>query len=1019
MKRIILFLLIIFCYLSLGSAQVNVTGKVTDNQNNPLPGVSIRLGHTQSATMTDVNGIYTISATPADTLLFFMVGMVTQRIAVGGRTSIDVTLETEVTNLNEIVVIGYGTVKKSDLTGSVSSIKGEEISKITSLNAEQGLQGKVPGVMVSSTSGAPGAIPIVRIRGVGTFNNASPIFVVDGVILDDISFLSSGDIASMDVLKDASATAIYGARGANGVIIVTTKTGKAGQEKATFNYNAEYGSQNLAKKIKLLTGRQFATVANQINPGSYNNVDLVPNTDWQDLIFHSASVQNHQLSVTGSTKTTQYYVGLSYFNQDGIVDKSHYSRITLKLNNTYNLGKFFKLGNNITIAPYKQENAPNVVATVYKAQPLISPYYPDGSFAAVPNVGNPLATLAYTNDNFKGIREVGNIFAEVNFLKSFTFRSSFGTDASYNTSVNFTPAYTVYNSDGSISQQQNLQNTLTKTSADNLTWLWENTLSFKRAFGKHAFDAVAGYTSQETNSNNMGLQGKNIIRDGQDFWYLNNSTYISNALQYYNAPVNGLSPNDIDPNLYYSMVSYLFRVNYTFNDKYIFTATYRRDGSSKFSESNRFGDFPSFAAGWNISRENFMHNFPLISNLKIRGSWGIIGNEKIRYDKRYSLTQDMLAVFGANATGNTATSYAVSGNPDLKWENTTQTDLGLELGLLNNRLTSEFDYYRRVTKDILIPLAVPFYLGNGNGAQVWYNAASVLNSGFEFKVDWKDKIGKVDYGFGILGTTVHNEVLKIGGSSGVDSVLYGGFMAGAPVTQSRVGLPIGAFYGYKTNGVFQSQDELNAYPHLPDAVPGDLRIVDVNNDKVINSADRTYIGSSIPKFIFGFNGFAQYHGFDFSFYFQGQTGNKIFNAKEMIRPDPYNFEEHVIHAWTGPGTSNTEPRATFGGNNYLPSDRFVQDASFLRLRDVTLGYTIPLSVTSKIKMKQLRFYVKAINLFTITKYTGYTPEISTGEIFSNKSSITVNKSGDVLANGIDNSVYPVTRIYSFGVNLTF
>jgi hypothetical protein len=400
-----------------------------------------------------------------------------------------------------------------------------------------------------------------------------------------------------------------------------------------------------------------------------------------------------------------------------------------------------------------------------------------------------------------------------------------------------------------------------------------------------------------------------------------------------------------------------------------------------------------------------MENLTFLSNLKIRGSWGIIGNDKIPYDKQYSLTQNLVTVLGIPSAANSAVTYNVSGNPNLKWESTTQSDAGLEISLLKNKLSGEFDYYHRITNGILIPLSTPDYLGNGQGAVEYFNAASVKNTGLESKITWKDKFGQVEYTISVLGSTVSNKVLKIGGSSGIDSVLYGGALSnGKRTTQSRVGLPIGAFFGYKTNGVFQSTDELNAYPHLSTAVPGDLRFVEVNNDGKIDGNDRTYIGSPIPKFLLGLNLEADYKGFDFSVDIQGVYGNKIFNAKEVVRPDPYNWEQHVLGAWTGQGTSNTEPRATYGGNNYEPSDKFVQDGSFTRLRNVTLGYTLPSAITKKIAINQLRIYIKGSNIYTLAKFTGYTPEIG---------------SLDVLSNGIDYGTYPVTSVYSFGINLTF
>ncbi|MCU0459805.1 MAG: TonB-dependent receptor [Bacteroidales bacterium] len=1004
MKEIQSVLFLFLFSLASLSAQVAIKGTVVDDQNIPLPGVSVLVKNTFRGTMSGSDGAYTISAQPSDTLVFSMVGMVTQEIFVGNQTVINVVLATETTVMDEVVVIGYGTVRKSDLTGAVSSVKTDDLLKVTSLNAEQGLQGKVTGVQVISTSGAPGAGAAVRVRGVGTFNNSSPIFVVDGVIIDDISFLNSADIASMEVLKDASATAIYGSRGANGVIIITTKTGTLGQEKASFNISSEFGIQHLAKKIDLLNGREFAIISNEIIAGSYNNVDLVPNTDWQDLVFSAAPIQNHQLSVTGATKLTQYYVGIGAFIQDGIIDKSNYNRLTLKLNNTYNLTPFLKLGNNLTIAPFTQQNAPNVTYAVYRAQPVLEPFYDDGSFAVVYNVGNPLASLEYSNDYRKGIRGVGNIFAEASFLEAFTVRSSLGIDASYNKSTSFTPAYTVFNPDGTASQQQNVLSDLFRGSSDNLNWLWENTVSFRKEFADiHSLDIVAGFTMQESSSEFTSLSGENVLRDGQDFWYISPS-YIYDPANNVNT-IQSIS-NGVDAGLYYSMMSYLFRANYSFNNKYIATVTFRRDGSSKFTRENRFSNFPSVAFGWNIGNESFIQSVDWISKLKLRASWGIIGNEKINYFDRYARVQSsIIAVLGNPDSPVPAATYGKSGNPDLKWESTTQTDIGAEIGLLANRLTGEFDFYNRVTNDILVELSTPGHLGNGQGQRVRYNAASVLNRGFEFSLNWREKVGEFTYSAGILGSTIHNEVLEIGGNSGVDSTLIGGYLGdGRPVTLSRVGLPIGAFYGYKTDGIFQSEDDLAAYPHSSQAEVGDLRFIDVNGDKVLDGRDRTFIGSPIPKFIFGLSGMIEYKGMDLGIDFQGQTGNKIFNGKEVVRPDPYNFEQHVFERWTGPGTSNTEPKPSFGGYNFTPSDRFIHDGSFLRLRSVTFGYTLPSSLSQKAYIQQLRVYIKGTNLYTLTKFTGYTPEIG---------------SYDVLSNGIDYGAYPITSTYSIGVNLQF
>lgn len=983
-------------------AQTVLKGTVYEaGTNATLPGVNIQIKGTMRGTSTDVDGNFTISIGAERTILVFSyLGFTTQEVDVTGMTEIEVQLEPEVGMLDELVVVGYGAVRKRDVTGAVSSLESEDIGKVTSLNAEQSLAGRVSGVQITTTSGAPGAAAAVRIRGVGTFNNSSPIYVVDGVILDDISFLNPADIESMETLKDASATAIYGSRGANGVILVQTKKG-SGKEEPVVQVSIEAGLQQLEKTIDLLDGRQFAIIANEIRPGSYNNVDAVPNTDWQSLVFDVAPMQNHQISVSGASDKSDYYVSLGYFQQSGIIEKSEYERLNLKVNNNYKVSQNFRLGNNITFAPYQQQVAPDVTFSVYRAQPVLAPYYDDGSFGVVYNVGNPLANLEYSNNYNKGMRIVGNIFAEAILSDAFLLKTSFGTDAALHTSKSFTPAYTIYNPDGTASQQNNDLSDLFKGQSYNYTWLWENTASFIKEFGVHSINAVGGITMQQTRSENTSLMGSNLIRDGEDFWYITGD-YIYAEDQYdHIRDIN----NGVDVGLNYNMISFLGRVVYSYNNKYTTTATLRRDGSSKFAKENRWGYFPSIAFGWNIDQESFMQDVTFFDNVKLRASWGKIGNEKIGYSSRYSLTTSQPAVFGIPDAVFNGLTYAKSGNPNLKWETTTQTDVGLEFRSFDTRLSVELDYFRRETDDILVDLLVPGHMGNGQGVKIPFNAASVLNEGFEFSIAWADQLGELGYSISAVGNTINNEVLAIGGNSGIDSVLVGGNLAnGQAVTRSEVGLPIGAFFGYVTDGIFQNQAELDAYPHLSQAGVGDLRFKDVNGDGVINGEDRTYIGSPIPDFVYGLNFDFNYKGWDLSLGLQGQIGNEIFNGKNVVRPDPYNFEAHVWDRWAGEGSTNTEPRASYGGYNYLASDRFVLDGSYLRLRSLVLGYTLPTKVTGKLGMQKARIYAKGINLLTFTKYTGYTPEIG---------------SQSVIANGIDTGIYPIPRVFSLGINTTF
>jgi TonB-linked SusC/RagA family outer membrane protein len=559
-----------------------------------------------------------------------------------------------------------------------------------------------------------------------------------------------------------------------------------------------------------------------------------------------------------------------------------------------------------------------------------------------------------------------------------------GIEVDYGRSKSFTPEFFVN------ATQANPTSKLTKGTGERVSWIWENTLSLVREFGKHRFNAVIGYTAQESTSEGLSIGGENILRDSPNFWYLN----VDNINE-------GTIVNDVGINNNYGIVSYLGRINYTYNDRYLLTATFRSDGSSKFSKDNQFASFPAFAVGWNIINESFMEGVEIISNAKIRASWGIVGNEKIAYNRRFSRVENGLgAVFGVNETVYPGSSYGVSGNPALKWENTYQTDVGFELGLLEDKLTLEVDYYNKNTQDILIDLPIAGYLGNGDNARITYNAADVVNSGVEYSLAWESQLGDLRYRVGTVGAFLDNKVQKVFGTGDEGDYLTG--YNGA--TRTIAGRPIGSFYGYVVDGVFQNQAELDGYPHTTQAGIGDVRYVDVNNDGVLNSDDRTFIGSPIPKFTYGANLELGYKAFDLSVDFQGQSGNDIYNAKETVRPDFYNFEQHVFDRWRGEGTSNSEPRATAGGYNWLTSSRFIQDGSFFRLRSLTVGYNLPTNIASKAKMKTARLFVRGTNVFTLTQFNGYSPEVP---------------AGSPIESGIDASTYPVTAVYSLGLNLTF
>jgi TonB-linked SusC/RagA family outer membrane protein len=990
--KILLFSLLTIFSLPAFAQNKTIQGKVTsveDGKTAGLPGVNILVQGTTKGTNSDADGNYILELTQTEnSLTFSFIGYKTQTVSVGNQTVIDVTLEVDAEVLGEVVVVGYGVQRKSDLTGSIGSVRGSDLTKIPSFSAEQALQGKIAGVQVASPSGAPGAAPVIRIRGVGTLNNSSPIFVVDGVILDDITFLNSGDIQSMEVLKDASATAIYGSRGSNGVIIVTTKSGNKG-EGVQVSISSEYSLQRLSKQISMLTGEEFAKVLNVLTPGTFNNTSIVPNTNWQDQIFNDwVPIQNHQASLSGTSGKYSFYFGASYFKQDGIISKSSYDRVSIKINNSYAISKSVKVGNNLTIAPDNRQNAADVVPIAYRAWPTSVPYTTDGTFAEVLGAGNPLAANEFNNSSSQRFRAVGNAYIDVSFLKKFLFKSSFGFDLSYGKTKSYTPAFFV------SPTQENLTSDLGASRDENKTWLWENTVNYNKTFNKHKFNALAGFTLQKTTSEFLSGSVQNLIGSDPSLWYLNAGETLTGTQRVGNS--GSIS----------TIASYLFRTNYSYQDKYLVTVSARIDGSSKFGKSNLYGTYPSFALGWNLLNESFMPASRIVSNVKLRASWGIVGNEKINGDSRFSLVANSQnAVFGLVEQVQQGATLGSTAQPNLRWESTTQTDIGLELGFWDDKLTAELDYYSRVTDDILVGLATPGHVGNGAFVRVITNAASVLNRGVELTLAWNDQIGQVKYKIGGVASTVHNEVLNLGASSGSDSFISAGDLGnGQLVTRTQVGKPIGSFYGYQVIGIFQNQTELDTSPKLSGQEIGDLRYADNNKDGLINADDRTYIGSPIPSFIFGFNSEFSYKSFDLSLDFQGQSGNKIYNGKMAVRPDLYNFEARVKNYWRGEGTSNVEPRPTAGGVNYEQSTYFIEDGSYLRLRNIRIGYNFPVLLIKKLGLTNARAYLSGTNIFTLTKYSGFTPEIGGSDGFSS---------------GIDLGIYPITAVYSVGVNVTF
>jgi len=1007
MKQLLLFTICTLLGTLSWAQSLTVSGTVTDAEGEVLIGVNIFVSDDQTiGTITDIDGNYSIEVPDAqDSLIFSYTGYQSQTVPVNGQSEIDVVLLERSEILDEVVVIGYGTQRKSDLTGSVSKVEAEELQRIATGNVEQALQGRVAGVQVTPVSGEPGAGAVVRIRGTGTFGDASPLYVVDDMILNDISYLSPNSIESVEVLKDASATAIYGARGANGVIIITTKKGSE-DGGTVISVDAFQGWQEVANRIDLVNAQQYATLTNELNVNQ-GGQERYPNpeefgegTDWQDVIFQTAPMQNVQVSANGGNENILFNVSFDYFNQEGIVRGSDFERYTLRLNNEYRIKDYLSIGHNLALLYTQREFAAGVTNTAYRSSPIATPFDSLGNFspstAEISSTGNPEASIFYQNNSNFAYRGVGNVYADLKFLENFTFRANLGIDLNNTQGKNFVPVFSV------SPLQQNPDSDLSVSVNRSINWLWENTLTYSKEFENSRLNILGGVTAQEFMSENLTGRTTNLIGEDEDFFYINagdESTASAN--------------NSGDT---WTLLSYLFRTNYSLKNRYLFTVSFRADGSSKFGENKRFGYFPSAAVGWNVTNEPFMSGQGLFSRLKFRASWGQIGNEKIgTYLFTPVVNNNLSVIFGpVESLDNVQTGASVLSlpNPDLQWEETSQTDIGLEMGFFNNKLLAEIDYYTRTTDAILAAIPIPDYIGSQANPTV--NAAKMRNQGIDLNLTWRETRGDFSYSVNFVGSTVDNEVLELGGgraeifSGGLG---YGGWLG----TRTVVGNPIGSFYGWQVAGVYQNEADLSNFPTRgTEGGPGDLRFEDVNGDGEINADDRTTLGNPIPDYIFGMSASVQYAGFDLVVDFNGQTGNEIFNAKKAARFGAYNYETTFLDRWTGEGTSNFEPRVTNSGHNYIPSDRFIEDGSYVRLRNLQFGYTLPNTLLESLNMRNVRVYISATNLITWTDYSGYTPEIVNLKVVD-----TGNQVGDPFSAGIDRGVYPISKVYNIGLNLSF
>lgn len=974
-----------------------VSGTVTDKTGLPVIGAAvIDAQNRTSGTLTDLDGNFSLNVSSGTSLEISFMGYKTVTVPVGDNDFLSVTLEDDTEFLDEVVVVGYGTVRKRDLTGAVSSVGNRDLKDSPVTNVGQALQGKVSGVYIVDAA-KPGDNVSIKIRGLGTINDSDPLVVIDGVPTDlGLSSLNTADIDRIDVLKDASATAIYGSRGANGVVMVTTKRGSTGEGKV--NVSANWAMQNVAYVPEMLNAAEYAAYSNDMlsagglatNPQWSNPASLGEGTDWLDEMFRTGFMQNYTVSYSGGNEKAHYYVSGGFMDQQGTVKTIGYRRFTFQNNNDAQVLKWLKFTNNITFSTDTKTGGSYSVTDAMNALPTQPLKNADGSWSGPEgnaywygDIRNPIGTL-YTNENkTSGYNFLANISAEITFTKWLKFKSTFGYDAKLWFNDNMTYAYP-------YKPTPVEETTRYQDSNKAFTYLWDNYLTFDHTFkGKHYLNIMAGTSAQwNRNSAFNGTKGGFLFDDVHEF---DNGT-STKAL--------GGSSSD------WAMFSFMARANYSYDDRYLLTVTFRRDGSSRFGPHHRWGNFPSASAAWRISREPWFPgrndgNF-VINDLKLRAGYGVTGNDKIGSYAYIQTYNTGAYIFGDDVV--TTLMAKTMANPSIHWEEVQQANIGIDLSLWNSRLTLSLDGYIKNTTDMLVKAAIPITSGYEDTSTTYTNAGKVSNKGFELTlntVNFEGAGGGFRWATSMTATFNRNKIVSLNS----DTPLYQNETGGAYITMQRNGLPINVFYGYVTDGIFQTQAEVNSHAFQEaSTAPGDIRFKDLNNDGVINENDRTVIGDPNPDWLFSMVNSFSWKGFDLSVYLQGVAGNDIFNANSISNEgmsSAHNQTASVKYRWVGYGTSTVMPRAVYGDPNHNAriSDRFVEDGSYLRLKNITLSYTFPAKWTQKISVDNARIYLSCENVATLTRYSGFDPEVG--------------------INGIDGNRYPISRTFSLGVNFNF
>lgn len=1008
-----------------------VTGTVTAEEDGmPIPGVNVVVVGTTNGTSTDFDGNYSIEVPEGGTLQFSYIGFINQSLPVAGLSTLNVALQTDTQQLEEVVVVGYGTQKKELVTGANLQVSGEDLQRQSTTSALQALQGQTPGVQITSTSGQPGEGLNVVIRGLGSTGNNSPLYVVDGVLTTDISYLNNADIENISILKDAASAAIYGSQAANGVVLVTTKKGRKGHAQITFDHY--YGIQEVARTMDMTNAKEYATLINEsvMNSGAspvFSNADIAKmgeGVNWMDEMFATAKTENYTLGLTGGSETSTYSSSLSYTNQEGIVggaDLSNYERYNFRFNSEH---KFYNdritFGENLSFAIIKNNGIGvgnqynNALRGAFQANPLLPMYDQNGNYYNssgdsepwLSGMSNPYASMVYGNQNANETKKLlGNVYMEFEFLKNLKFRTSLGLDYFSAQGHSFSPIYEL------SSYDFNQFTTATQNMSEGKTLIWDNLLSYTfDVSDNHHFEAMLGSSSYNYEGVSMYGSNVNLVFDDLAHAWLSNATNTEGA----QITLTG------GPDARIKRMSYFGRLNYNFKETYLLNVTFRADGSSNFASGNRWGYFPSVSAGWVLSNENFMDSSSTwLNHLKLRASWGQVGNQNVgNFQYLAPITyQNTNYIFGNQEAVLTPGAYPNRlANPALTWETSEQLDIGFDARFFQNRLTVNFDWYEKTTKDWLINVPVVPTAGVENK---WINGGDVTNKGVELALNFRDQINDdFSYFIGVNGAYNQNEVGEIPTEDGVIHGETAQLWDNSPeFYRAANGHALGFFWGYETAGVFQDQQEIQNYRGengaliQPDALPGDLKYVDSNRDGVIDAADKVEIGDPNPDLTYGFSIGANYKALDFSIQANGVAGNQLVQSYRNIAGAYGNFPAEYIGRWHGPGSSNTIPRLTVDNKNFSKfSDIYVKDGDFLRISNLTLGYDIAKAVNKdNFFASQLRVYFSVLNLYTFTEYNGMDPEVGYGI-----SSDTYN-----FSSGVDVGYYPRPRTYMMGLNIKF